>query len=64
MWHLGEVLDWMVENEKINSPSVMPQVEILKETTQTVQVVNAAIQHSKRVPDDLMAMAEELVARR
>ncbi len=63
MWHLREVLHWMIENDKINSPRVMPEVELLMETTQTAQVVNAAIQYSKKAPVDLMVMAEELVAR-
>ena len=34
LWHLGEVLDWMVINEKISKPSVISEVNRLVETTQ------------------------------
>ena len=62
MWHLSEVLDWMVENNKIASPDLMPKVEVLRETTKTAQAFNIVIQNQK-IPDDIKLLAKEVVSR-
>ena len=61
LWHLGEVLDWMVINEKISKPSVISKVNRLVETTQTIKIFNTAIQQNTDVPDDLLAAAKEII---
>lgn len=61
LWHLGEVLDWMVINEKISKPSVIAEVNRLVETSQTIKIFNTAIQQNTDVPDDLLAAAKEII---
>ena len=61
LWHLGEVLDWMVINEKISKPAVISKVNRLVETTQTIKIFNTAIQQNTDVPDDLLAAAKEII---
>ena len=61
LWHLGEVLDWMVINEKISKPSVISEVNRLVETTQTIKIFNTAIQQNTDVPDDLLAAAKKII---
>jgi len=57
LWHFDEVLNWMVDNEKLMAEIAHPLIE----TSKTVRAINSVLQRED-APEELVIMAEEMIA--